>query len=102
MFRHSMINTTFLGETSTLLWVLLERLDYGSLTWYSGDAFQAGNTLFRVHGYFFSRDSPVFSTKLNPVSPGQVREGTTADLPVVLDGITAEEFEILLWVFYNP
>jgi len=61
----------------------------------------AGNTLFRVHGYFFSRDSPIFNTKLNPVSPGQTKEGTT-DSPVVLDGITAEEFEILLWVFYNP
>ncbi|KAF8802655.1 hypothetical protein BYT27DRAFT_7196594 [Phlegmacium glaucopus] len=61
----------------------------------------AGNTLFRVHGYFFERDSSIFKTKLNPVSPGQVKEGTN-DAPVVLDGITAEEFEVLLWVFYNP
>jgi hypothetical protein len=61
----------------------------------------AGETLFRVHGYFFSRDSPIFHTKLNPVSPGQTKEGTT-DSPVVLEGITAHEFEILLWVFYNP
>lgn len=62
----------------------------------------AGNTLFRVHGYFFARDSPIFKTKLNPASPGQTKEGTTPDSPVVLDGITAKEFEILLWVFYNP
>jgi hypothetical protein len=55
-----------------------------------------------VHGYFFARDSPIFSTKLNPASPGQTKEGTTPDSPVVLDGITAEEFERLLWVFYNP
>jgi len=50
---------------------------------------------------FFSRDSPIFQTKLNPASPGQTKEGTT-EYPVVLDGITAKEFEILLWVFYNP
>jgi len=62
----------------------------------------AGKTLFRVHGYFFSRDSPIFNSKLNPVSPGQTREGTTNTEPVVLDGVTAEEFERLLWVFYNP
>jgi hypothetical protein len=43
----------------------------------------------------------MFSTKLNPVSPGQSKQGTS-DLPVVLDEITAEEFETLLWVFYNP
>lgn len=61
----------------------------------------AEDTLFRVHGYFFSRDSPIFHSRLNPVSPGQTREGTT-DSPVVLDGITSREFEILLWVFYNP
>jgi len=61
----------------------------------------AGNFLFRVHTYFFSRDSPIFKTKLNPASPGQAKEGTT-DSPVVLDGITAEEFEMFLWVFYNP
>jgi len=62
----------------------------------------AGDTLFRVHGYFFSRDSPIFHSKLNPVSPGETKEGTTPDLPVILEGITAHEFEILLWVFYNP
>jgi hypothetical protein len=43
----------------------------------------------------------MFSTKLNPVPPGQRKRGTV-DSPIFLDGITAEEFEKLLWVFYNP
>lgn len=44
----------------------------------------------------------MFQKRLNPVSPGQSKEGATPDSPVVLDGITAQEFETLLWVFYNP
>lgn len=61
----------------------------------------AGSMHFRVHGYFFSRDSNLFNTKLNPASPGQPKEGTN-DSPVVLDGVSSSEFEKLLWVFYNP
>ncbi|KDR75465.1 hypothetical protein GALMADRAFT_140117 [Galerina marginata CBS 339.88] len=62
----------------------------------------AQRTLFRVHGYFFSRESPIFSRKLNPASPGDVREGTTDNDPVVLEDVSPAEFEKLLWVFYNP
>ena len=43
----------------------------------------------------------MFRTNLNPVSPGQSKPGTV-DSPILLSGITAKEFEILLWVFYNP
>ncbi|KAF9558133.1 hypothetical protein CPC08DRAFT_709869 [Agrocybe pediades] len=62
----------------------------------------AGRTLFRVHSYFFSRESPIFNKRLNPVSPGDVREGTTDSDPVILEDVTAEEFECFCWVFYNP
>jgi len=63
---------------------------------------QAGRTLFRVHSYFFSRESPIFSRKINPASPGDIREGTTDKDPVFVDGVAPEDFEQLLWVFYNP
>ena len=43
----------------------------------------------------------MFRAKINPASPGKVKEGTI-DSPVMLDGVTDEEFEMLLWVFYNP
>ncbi|KAF9479074.1 hypothetical protein BDN70DRAFT_879143 [Pholiota conissans] len=59
-------------------------------------------TLFRVHGYFFSRESPLFNKKLNPASPGDVRQGTNDSDPIVLEDVKPEEFEKLLWVFYNP
>lgn len=62
----------------------------------------AERTLFRVHGFFFQRESSIFNRKLNPASPGQVREGTDDADPVVLDEVSPEEFEKFLWVFYNP
>lgn len=58
--------------------------------------------MFRVHGFFFQRESSIFSKKLNPASPGQVKEGTNDNDPVVLEEVTPEEFEKFLWVFYNP
>ena len=80
------------------LWVLLDR-SIVTRSDYSGT--QAGGSLFRVHGYFFFRDSSMFRAKLKSASPGKVKEGTI-DFPVMLDGVTDEEFEMLLWVFYNP
>ncbi|KAJ3505317.1 hypothetical protein NLJ89_g7484 [Agrocybe chaxingu] len=50
-------------------------------------------TLFRVHGYFFSRESKAFDRK---------NKGQTDNDPVTLDDVSPEEFEKLLWVFYNP
>ena len=58
--------------------------------------------MFRVHGFFFQRESSLFSKKLNPASPGQLKEGTNDNDPVVLEEVTPEEFEKFLWVFYNP
>ncbi|CAA7260380.1 unnamed protein product [Cyclocybe aegerita] len=50
-------------------------------------------TLFRVHGYFFSRESKAFDRK---------NKGQTDSDPVTLDDVSPEEFAKLLWVFYNP
>ncbi|GAW10130.1 hypothetical protein LENED_012365 [Lentinula edodes] len=63
--------------------------------------FQAENSLFKVHRYFFDRESPKFQDMLSrPPPTGQAAYGSLNN-PVVLD-VTSEEFQQLLWVFYNP
>ncbi|KAF5377710.1 hypothetical protein D9757_009352 [Collybiopsis confluens] len=58
---------------------------------------------FRVHRYFFERESQYFKLQLaNPASPGTIRQGTSESTAIVLDNIKAENFAKLLWVFYNP
>ncbi|KAJ3721309.1 hypothetical protein DFJ43DRAFT_1141100 [Lentinula guzmanii] len=59
------------------------------------------NSLFKVHHYFFERESPKFQEMLTrPPPTGQSSYGSLTN-PVVLD-VTSEEFQQLLWVFYNP
>ena len=58
-------------------------------------------TLFRVHRYFFIRDSTFFEEKL-PTPPGDVSEGSCDKNPLVLDNASKVDFERLLWIFYNP
>ncbi|KAF9059592.1 hypothetical protein BDP27DRAFT_1341197 [Rhodocollybia butyracea] len=63
--------------------------------------FQAGNGLFKVHRYFFERESPKFQEMLSrPPPTGQQPYGSLNN-PVVLD-VSSEEFQQFLWVFYNP
>ncbi|PPQ64174.1 hypothetical protein CVT24_008548 [Panaeolus cyanescens] len=62
-----------------------------------------GNTMFRIHSYFFARESPIFNKRLNPASPGHVREGSADSSPIMLEeDVKPQDFEKLLWVFYNP
>jgi hypothetical protein len=63
------------------------------------------NTLFRVHRYFFTRDSAFFRDKLpQPPSSGDFTgtQGSSDKIPLVLDDASKVDFERLLWVFYNP
>ncbi|KII95605.1 hypothetical protein PLICRDRAFT_97198 [Plicaturopsis crispa FD-325 SS-3] len=65
--------------------------------------FLVENTLFRVHRYFFERESPYFHAKLcTPVSPGQNPIGTSDQNAFSLDGVKSTDFARFLWVFYNP
>jgi hypothetical protein len=60
------------------------------------------HVLFRVHRYFFKRDSPFFASKLAvPAAPGAPMIGTTDGNAFALD-VTVSDFENFLWVFYNP
>lgn len=58
---------------------------------------------FRVHRYFFERESLYFRNYLTvPASPGAVRTGVNDSNAIVLEEVKPAEFELFLWVFYNP
>ncbi|KAF8698383.1 hypothetical protein AX14_001169 [Amanita brunnescens Koide BX004] len=58
---------------------------------------------FRVHRYFFERESPFFRSKLaGPASPGSQKMGNSESTAIILDGLKPAEFARFLWVFYNP
>ena len=60
------------------------------------------NNLYRVHRYFFTRDSTFFLEKLpHPPPPGEFSKGTSDNNPFVLEDTLKVDFERLLWVFYN-
>jgi hypothetical protein len=57
---------------------------------------------FRVHRYFFERESEHFQMRfLAPAKPGKQREGMTEGTAMILEDVDVAEFELLLWVFYN-
>jgi len=64
--------------------------------------FLVENYVFRVHRYFFERESSYFRDKLTvPATPGRAPQGTEDANAIVLD-VRAQDFEKLMWVFYNP
>ncbi|KAL9712208.1 hypothetical protein Ac2012v2_005287 [Leucoagaricus gongylophorus] len=59
--------------------------------------------IFRVHRYFFERESTYFKGKLaTPASPGSIRPGTSESSAILLEDVRVHEFARFLWVFYNP
>ncbi|CAL1711779.1 unnamed protein product [Somion occarium] len=59
--------------------------------------------LFRVHRYFFERESAVFREKLaTPAAAGQPPKGSSDTNPYPLEDVRADDFSRFLWVFYNP
>ncbi|KAG2023355.1 hypothetical protein CC2G_001017 [Coprinopsis cinerea AmutBmut pab1-1] len=66
-------------------------------------SFLIGNVQFKVHRYFFERESAFYRGKLTlPVSPGAIRQGSSDNEPIFFEDVTPEAFEKLCWVFYNP
>ncbi|KAK2467401.1 hypothetical protein APHAL10511_000636 [Amanita phalloides] len=58
---------------------------------------------FRVHRFFFERESPYFRSMLTgPASPGAHKPGTAESTAIILDELKPTEFARFLWVFYNP
>lgn len=66
--------------------------------------FQVENRLFRVHRYFLTRDSPVFSDilSISPPEGSTTPEGTSDANPVILQQVKSIDFERLLDVIYKP
>jgi len=63
--------------------------------------FLVENVLFRVHSFFFQRESPVFRRQLAGFGTRERSGGSDAD-PCVLEGVNVDDFTRFLWVFYNP
>ncbi|KAI9428966.1 hypothetical protein H4582DRAFT_1767233, partial [Lactarius indigo] len=78
--------------------------------------FATNDCTFHVHSYFFTRESPYFRrlwkvegsmaekpidlSNDEPISIGN--DATATPYYVTLSKVTTKEFELLLWVFYNP
>ncbi|KIY46009.1 hypothetical protein FISHEDRAFT_47808 [Fistulina hepatica ATCC 64428] len=69
-----------------------------------GDLFLLARTkMFRVHRYFFTRDSDIFRARLGqPASPGYEPPGHSESSALLLNDIEPEDLARFLWVFYNP
>ncbi|KIM46832.1 hypothetical protein M413DRAFT_422275 [Hebeloma cylindrosporum] len=59
-------------------------------------------TLFRVHSYFFLRESNDFAELITPASREAKRRGSDVSTAITLDELSPEDFAKFLWVFYNP
>lgn len=62
---------------------------------------KSGNTLFRVHRYFFERESRVFREQFLLASEATSNTGYTDSTAIAIDA-SAEDFAKLLGLFYNP
>ena len=61
------------------------------------------NYIYRVHRYFFERESAWFREKLGvPAPAGQPAKGSSDAQPFPLDDVSADDFSKFLWIFYNP
>jgi len=61
---------------------------------------QVAGTVFRVHKYFFERESEYFREGFRTAGPQG--DGQSDQAAFRLDDVKISEFERLLWVFYNP
>ncbi|KLO19848.1 hypothetical protein SCHPADRAFT_43214 [Schizopora paradoxa] len=66
----------------------------------SGDVvFMVENTLFRVHHYFFIRESTYFQKTV--FTSSDIPYSSSDAHPIIISDATTTEFARLLWVFYN-
>jgi len=69
--------------------------------------FLVENHLYRIHSYFFDRESLFFRQKFssnnnNNNNPGNEQPGSTDGNAFTLEDTKSEDFARFLWVFYNP
>lgn len=61
-----------------------------------------GNHLYRIHSFFFYRESLVWRQMLDAPHEGEEHGTTDAPSPFTFDDVKSEDFERFLWVIYNP
>ena len=60
------------------------------------------NILFRLHKYFFERESKTFFSQPYMDPNADVPYGDYASHPLILHDVEVIELKQFLWVFYNP
>lgn len=64
---------------------------------------QVENHLYRIHSYFFERESLFFRQKVKSSNnSGDDELGSTDNNAYTLEDVKSEDFARFLWVFYNP
>lgn len=64
---------------------------------------QVENHLYRIHSYFFERESLFFRQKVSSSNNNDGEErGSTDHNAYTLEDVKSEDFARFLWVFYNP
>ncbi|XP_006461441.1 hypothetical protein AGABI2DRAFT_192943 [Agaricus bisporus var. bisporus H97] len=58
---------------------------------------QFGQTRFRIHSFFFLRESAYWRDRI----AGPNQEGFDEHAPLLVEGVEAEDFARFLWIFYN-
>lgn len=61
-----------------------------------------GNHLYRIHSYFFYRESLEWRQMLDAPTDGGDHGTTDAPSPFTLNDVKGEDFDRFLWVIYNP
>ncbi|KAF5354818.1 hypothetical protein D9756_005637 [Leucocoprinus leucothites] len=66
--------------------------------------FQVEQTLFRVHSYFFTRESPQFRERMAGVdcARSNTHDGRSDQTAISVKNTSVEDFSDFLWVFYDP
>ncbi|KAJ6578913.1 hypothetical protein DFH09DRAFT_909392 [Mycena vulgaris] len=63
--------------------------------------FLVEKTLYRVHRYFFERDSAIFASMFTlPSAVGERPEGEVVENPIILEGVSALDFNRFLSILY--
>jgi hypothetical protein len=64
--------------------------------------FLVENRIFRLHRFFFERESDYFRDRLGPSNEGEPGEDGSPNSPYRICDVTSEEFAQFVWVWYNP
>jgi len=65
---------------------------------------QVEQTIFRVHSYFFTRESPRFREQMAGIECARTssHDGRTDHTAIPVKNTSVEEFSQFLWIFYDP